>query len=103
MGMNPRFADGALEKNLTLVDRLQELAASKNASLGQLALAWVLAKGDDIVPIPGTKKVSRLEENIGAIDVFLSPEDLEAIEKAVPPEAVAGARYPETTSSTLNA
>ena len=101
--MNPRFADGALEKNLTLVDQLKRIADAKNASLAQIALAWVLAKGEDIIPIPGTKKLSRLEENIGAIDVVFSRDDIAAIESAVPPEAVEGARYPETTSSTLDA
>ena len=69
---------------------------------GSLALAWVLVKGDDIIPIPGTKKLPRLEENFGAVEVTLSAEDIEAIEKAVPPDAVAGARYPEATSSSLN-
>lgn len=102
MTMNPRFADGALEKNLTLVDQLAKIAEAKGASLAQIALAWVLAKGDDIIPIPGTKKVERLEENIGALNVSLSKEDIAAIESAVPPEAVAGPRYPETTASTLN-
>ncbi len=101
--MNPRFADGALEKNLTLVDQLKEIADAKGASLAQIALAWVLAKGDDIIPIPGTKKVSRLEENVGALSISLSADEITAIERAVPPEAVAGARYPETSASTLNA
>lgn len=103
MSHNPRFADGALEKNLPLVDRLAVLAKEKDVSLAQIALAWVLAKGDDIIPIPGTKKLSRLEENIGALDVALSADDLQAIEEAVPADAVAGPRYPEATSSTLNA
>lgn len=103
MSHNPRFADGALEKNLSLVDQLKEIADAKSASLAQIALAWVMAKGDDIIPIPGTKKISRLEENIGATEIHLSAEEITAIEKAVPPGAVAGARYPETTSSTLNA
>jgi aryl-alcohol dehydrogenase-like predicted oxidoreductase len=103
MSHNPRFADGALEKNLPLVDRLAVIAKEKDASLAQIALAWVLAKGDDIIPIPGTKKLSRLSENLGALDVALSDDDLKAIEDAVPADAVAGPRYPETTSSTLNA
>lgn len=103
MNVNPRFAGGALEKNLNLVDRLAVIAREKDASLAQIALAWVLAKGDDIIPIPGTKKLSRLIENIGALDVELSADDLKAIEEAVPPDAVAGARYPEASSSTLNA
>lgn len=103
MSHNPRFADGALEKNLSLVDRIAEIAEAKGATPAQVALAWVLAKGDDIIPIPGTKKISRLEENIGALKIELSPDDIAAIERAVPPEAVTGARYPEATSSTLNA
>lgn len=99
---NPRFAGGALEKNLSLVDQLARIADAKGASLAQIALAWVLAKGDDIIPIPGTKKLSRLEDNIGALEVDLSAADIAAIEAAVPPDAVSGARYPEMSSSTLN-
>lgn len=100
---NPRFADGALEKNLPLVDRIAAIANAKGVTPAQVALAWVLSKGDDIIPIPGTKKLTRLEENIGAIGVELSASDVAAIEEAAPPDAVAGARYPETTASTLNA
>jgi aryl-alcohol dehydrogenase-like predicted oxidoreductase len=103
MVASPRFSEGALEKNLTLVDQLTEIASEKGATLAQIALAWVLAKGDDVFPIPGTKKISRLEENIGAASVELSPEDISAIENAVPPEAVEGSRYPETSASTLDA
>lgn len=99
---NPRFADGALKKNLSLVDQLQEIAEKKRASLAQIALAWVLAKGDDIIPIPGTKKIARLDENIGALNVKLSAEDIAAIEAAVPPDAVTGARYPEASAASLN-
>ena len=100
---NPRFVDGALEKNLTLVDKLATIAKEKDATPAQIALAWVLAKGDDIVPIPGTKKISRLEENIGAVDITLTDEEVAAIEAAAPPSAVVGARYPESSASTLNA
>jgi aryl-alcohol dehydrogenase-like predicted oxidoreductase len=103
MAGNPRFADGALARNLTLVDRIAGIAKAKDVTPAQIALAWVLAKGDDIIPIPGTKKLSRLEENLGAIEVELSAADIAEIEKAVPPEAVAGARYPETSATTLNA
>jgi len=103
MAGNPRFSGGALEKNLTLVDQLHEIAEKKRASLAQIALAWVMAKGDDIIPIPGTKKLARLEENVGALKVELTKDDIAAIERAAPPEEVAGARYAETTSSTLNA
>ena len=102
MAMGPRFTGGALEKNMTLVDQLGAIAEAKGASLAQIALAWVLAKGDDIIPIPGTKKLARLEDNIGAVEVTLTPEDVAAIERAVPPEAVVGARYPEATASTLD-
>ena len=102
MAMAPRFAGGALEKNLGLVDQLTEVAKAKDATLAQIALAWVLAKGEDIIPIPGTKKIERLEDNIGAVAVRLSADDIAAIEKAVPPEAVIGARYPEATASTLD-
>ncbi len=102
MAGNPRFAGGALEKNLSLVDQIADIAEAKNATPAQIALGWALAKGDDIIPIPGTKKLSRLDENLGALKVSLTAEDLAAIERAVPPEAVTGARYPETTSSSLN-
>ncbi len=91
---SPRFQGEAMEQNVMLVDRLAEIAMHKGASLAQIALAWVLVKGDDIIPIPGTKKLARLEENLGALNVALSEEDIVAIEAAVPPEAVAGARYP---------
>ncbi len=100
--MSPRFQADTLEQNVALVDQLAEIAEAKGASLAQIALAWVLAKGDDIIPIPGTKKLSRLEENLAALNVSLSADDIAAIEKAVPPDAVAGARYPETSASTLN-
>ena len=102
IAMGPRFTGGALEKNMTLVDQLGAIAEAKGASLAQIALAWVLAKGEDIIPIPGTKKLARLEDNIGAVEVTLTPEDVAAIERAVPPEAVVGARYPEATASTLD-
>jgi aryl-alcohol dehydrogenase-like predicted oxidoreductase len=102
MAGNPRFADGALAKNLTLVDAIAEIAEQKRATPGQIALAWVMAKGDDIIPIPGTKKVDRLEENLGALKIDLSPADIAAIERAAPPEAVAGDRYPAASATTLN-
>lgn len=100
--MNPRFADGALEKNLPLVDRIAAIAEEKGATPGQIALAWVMAKGDDIIPIPGTKKIVRLEENIGALKLSLSPADISAIESAAPPAEVAGDRYPAMSATTLN-
>jgi aryl-alcohol dehydrogenase-like predicted oxidoreductase len=92
---HPRFAAENISNNITLVDRFKAIAAKKHCTPGQLALAWLLAQGDDIVPIPGTKRKARLIENIGALPVKLSAADLAEIEKAVPVGAVAGLRYPE--------
>jgi aryl-alcohol dehydrogenase-like predicted oxidoreductase len=89
----PRLNGEALEANLVLVDRIRAIALEKGCTPGQLALAWVLAKGDDVVPIPGTKRVAYLEENVGALDVELSVDDLARLEAAVPRGAVVGARY----------
>ena len=89
----PRFAGEALDKNLVLVDRVRAIAARKGARPGQLALAWVLAKGDDVVPIPGTKRRTYLEENAAAADLVLSPEDIAELDAAVPTDAVVGERY----------
>jgi aryl-alcohol dehydrogenase-like predicted oxidoreductase len=89
----PRFQGEALDANLVLVEKVKEIAAQKGCTPGQLALAWVLAQGDDVVPIPGTKRVKYLEENVAATDVELSRDDLEALTNAVPREAVAGDRY----------
>jgi len=92
---HPRFAAANISNNITLVDRFKAIADKKHCTPGQLALAWLLAQGDDIVPIPGTKRKARLIENIGALSVKLSAADLAEIEKAVPVGAVAGLRYPE--------
>jgi aryl-alcohol dehydrogenase-like predicted oxidoreductase len=92
---HPRFAAENIAANLTLVDRVKAIAAKTNSTPGQLVLAWLLAQGNDIVPIPGTKRAARLHENIGALSVRLSAADLAAIEQAVPVGAVAGLRYPE--------
>jgi aryl-alcohol dehydrogenase-like predicted oxidoreductase len=94
----PRFTGEALDANLALVARIRELAEAKGATPGQLALAWVLAQGDDVVPIPGTKRVRYLEENVGAAAVALSADDLAALEQAVPRDAVAGDRYGDMSS-----
>ncbi|MGR4862400.1 aldo/keto reductase [Caulobacter sp. LARHSG274] len=91
----PRFQGQALAKNLSLVEALTEIAAAKGVTPAQLALAWLLAQGPDIVPIPGTTKVNRLEENVGAVDVALTADDLAKIAAAVPETAVEGARYGE--------
>ena len=90
---SPRFTGDNFAKNLRLVDAVRMIAQRKNCTAAQLALAWVLAQGDDIIPIPGTKRVSTLEENIGAADVALTAADLEEIHRIFPIEAVAGDRY----------
>jgi aryl-alcohol dehydrogenase-like predicted oxidoreductase len=92
---HPRFAAENIAANLALVERIKAIAARKHCTPGQLVLAWLLAQGDDIVPIPGTKRTARLDENIGALSVRLSATDLAEIEQAVPAGAVAGLRYPE--------
>ncbi|GAA2102522.1 aldo/keto reductase [Streptomyces albiaxialis] len=91
----PRFADGNLERNLAIVETLRELAAAKGVTAGQLALAWVQHRGEDVVPIPGTRREKYLVENVAALGLALSPEDLAAIDAAAPREAVAGGRYDE--------
>jgi aryl-alcohol dehydrogenase-like predicted oxidoreductase len=100
---HPRFTGENFARNLELVDRVRELAASKGATPSQLAIAWVLAQGDDVVPIPGTKRRSYLEENLGALDVELTPEDLAAIEEVTPRGSVAGARYNPEMMVNVNA
>ncbi|MEA2354849.1 MAG: hypothetical protein QOD61_978 [Solirubrobacteraceae bacterium] len=96
----PRFTGDNLERNRQLVDRVRELAAEHGVTPGQLALAWVLAQGDDVVPIPGTKRRTYLEENLAAADLELSPEDLARIGDVV--GEAAGARYDESGMATLN-
>ncbi|MER5565959.1 aldo/keto reductase [Streptomyces goshikiensis] len=98
----PRFADGNLERNLAIVARIDELAAAKGVTTGQLALAWVQHRGDDVVPIPGTRRRQYLEENLAALAVELSPEDLAAIEAAAPSEQIAGTRYDATSLTFVN-
>jgi len=90
---HPRFQGENFAKNLELVDRVREIASKKNITPSQLALAWVLAQGKDVVPIPGTKKIKYLDENIGALDVELSAADLELIDAAAPKGGTAGDRY----------
>jgi aryl-alcohol dehydrogenase-like predicted oxidoreductase len=89
----PRFQGENFDRNLQLVDRVKEMATEKGCTVGQLALAWLLAQGEDIVPIPGTKKRSRLEENLGAIDVTLSANDLSRLDELAPAGVTAGDRY----------
>jgi aryl-alcohol dehydrogenase-like predicted oxidoreductase len=96
----PRFTGENLQQNLALAERVRELAAERSITPGQLALAWVLSRFQHIVPIPGTKRVSYLEENLGAADVQLSQADAQAIAEAVP--AAAGDRYPEAVMRSVN-
>ena len=94
----PRLNGDALRANLQLVDRIRALADEHGCTPGQLALAWVLAQGSDVAPIPGTKRVRYLEENVGATDVELTDSDVQALTDAVPREAVVGARYGDMSS-----
>ncbi|RSK41235.1 aldo/keto reductase [Hymenobacter perfusus] len=98
----PRFQGENFQKNLDLVARIKEIAVEKDCTPGQLALAWVLAQGEDIVPIPGTKRVAYLEENVGAADLLLSLEDLARINQIAPQHAAAGQRYPEAMMASVN-
>jgi aryl-alcohol dehydrogenase-like predicted oxidoreductase len=92
---SPRFSGNNLSRNLFLVDRLTEMAAEKKCRPAQLALAWLLARGEDIFPIPGTKHINRLEENIGALEVPLTHQEVARLDAAFPAGAAAGTRYPE--------
>lgn len=98
----PRFQGENFQKNLDLVARIREMAEEKGITPGQLALAWVLAQGEYIVPIPGTKRVPYLEENVGAAEVQLSLEDLARINQIAPQQAAAGMRYPEQMMGSVN-
>ncbi len=99
---SPRFQGENFEKNLKLVEKVRELAARKGCSPAQLALAWVLARGNDVVPIPGTKHRAYLEQNARAVEVELSESDLAELDAVFPPGAAAGERYPEQAMRTLN-
>ena len=99
---HPRFSGEALEKNLQLVANLEVIAKSKGVTVAQLALAWVLSRGNDVVPIPGTKRRKWLRENIAASAVTLSDADVAALEAAVPRGAVVGERYQAASMTTLN-
>jgi len=92
---HPRFQDKNFDHNVALISRIEQIAKEKGVQPGQLTLAWLLAQGDDILPIPGTKRRSYLEENHGALSVELSASDLQRIHEAMPPGAAAGTRYPE--------
>src|SRR3954466_16091029 len=98
----PRFQGANFQTNLDLVTVLEQIAAEKRCTASQLALAWLLHQGDDIVPIPGTKRVKYLEENVAAITVELTPQDLRRIEAIAPKVVAAGTRYPESGMATVN-
>jgi aryl-alcohol dehydrogenase-like predicted oxidoreductase len=89
----PRFHEGNVDANLALVEKLRALADAKGSTVAQLAFAWVLARGEDIVPLIGARTRERLKEALGALDLQLDAEDMAALEQAVPPDAVAGERY----------
>lgn len=93
--ISPRFQGENFDKNLKIVERFERIAAEKNCTAAQLALAWVLMQGQDVVPIPGTKRRTYLEQNLKALDVHLGPEDLRRINDVAPRGAAAGARYPD--------
>jgi aryl-alcohol dehydrogenase-like predicted oxidoreductase len=99
---NPRFQGENFRKNLQIVERVKRIAARKQCTPAQLALAWVLAQGDDIVPIPGSKRRERLEENAAAADIRLTPDDFREIDALLPPGIAAGTRYAEGGMKTIN-
>jgi len=91
---HPRYQPENFATNRALVEKIEAIAAEKRCTPGQLVLAWLLAQGEDVIPIPGTKRIERLEENIGALDVTLTADDMARISAAVPPGSAAGTRYP---------
>ena len=99
---HPRFQGENFEKNIQLVREVEKMAHEKGCTTPQLALAWVLAKGEDIVPIPGTKRVRYLDDNIGALEVRLTDEDMRRLDDILPPGAAAGQRYPEHSMAAVN-
>jgi aryl-alcohol dehydrogenase-like predicted oxidoreductase len=99
---NPRFQGENFQKNLEIVERVKRVAQRKRCTPAQLALAWVLAQGGDIVPIPGSKRRERLEENAAAADIQLTREDLQEIDALLPPGMAAGTRYPEPGMRSVN-
>ncbi len=92
---HPRFEGENFAKNRVLVERVEAIAADKRCTVAQLCLAWLLAQGEDVIPIPGTKRIERLEENLGALQVRLTPEEAAQIADVIPIGAAAGTRYPE--------
>ena len=99
---SPRFQGDNFFKNLALVDVVADVARAMNATPSQIALAWLLSRGGDVVPIPGTKRVKYLEENARAVDLRLAPDDVARMERAFAPDATAGTRYPEASMAALD-
>jgi aryl-alcohol dehydrogenase-like predicted oxidoreductase len=95
---HPRFQPGNIERNRELVARIEQLAEDKGVSTSELVLAWVMAQGDDVVPIPGTKRIRNLESNARAVDVDLSDDDVSALSEVAPPGVAAGTRYPDMSA-----
>ena len=100
---NPRFQGENFDKNIKLVGKIQEIAAEKGVAASQLALSWVLAQGEDIVPIPGTKRRKYIEENAAAVDIALTADELDEINEVFPRDAASGLRYPEAMMKSVNA
>ncbi len=99
---SPRFQGANFANNLELVNRVGQIATEKNCKPSQLALAWVLAQGADVLPIPGTKRRTYLEENVAALDVQLTPDDLRRLDEVMPPGIAAGTRYPTEGMHAVN-
>jgi aryl-alcohol dehydrogenase-like predicted oxidoreductase len=100
---NPRFQDGNLQQNVERIEQIEAIAVEKGVTAAQLALAWVMAQGDDVVPIPGTKRVKYLEQNAAAAEIELSEDDLQRLDEAFPNGAAAGDRYPDMTRVNVDA
>jgi aryl-alcohol dehydrogenase-like predicted oxidoreductase len=100
---SPRFQGENFERNIALVEKIKEIADEKGITASQLAIAWTLAQGGDIVPIPGTKRRKYLEQNAEAVDVGLSREELDRIDEVFPKDAASGPRYPEAMMKSVNA
>src|SRR5207244_11545308 len=99
---SPRFQGENFQRNVDLASRIEQMAREKGCTASQLSLAWVLAQGEDIVPIPGTKHIKYLDENIRALEVKLTSEDLKRLDEILPPGAAAGTRYPERGMASVN-
>jgi aryl-alcohol dehydrogenase-like predicted oxidoreductase len=98
---HPRFQEGNFEQNVGLLEPIEAVARARGCTLSQVALAWVLSRGDDVVPIPGTKRRKYLEENVAAVEIELDADDIARLEDGFPPGAAAGLRYPEAQLKTL--